>query len=414
VAPPAEPPKTAGAPDEGPSPSDLWLAGRFGEYYRRHPPEAPDRFGRREYGYLFFGRKFMMRHVGFRTRSEFEQFHARRAPAHSYYSTAYYDKPDAPTMKEKGWKAAELIFDLDADHVPGAEKLGYAQQLDRVKEHFVRLVDDFILRDFGFEEKDLMLTFSGGRGYHCHVLAEKALQLTSRERAEIVDYITGTGLEVGNFLVETTKARPARGQYVALKRTLKVASAGSPGWGGRLNRALETYVGRLKALPGDQRVEEFRKIKGIGEKGLVHLLEELERLDAGRMERMREGFADQGELIKRLIPVVVKEQIIPLAKGETDEPVTSDVKRLIRTPGSLHGKSGLRVIPLTRGELDGFDPLVDAVVFTDDSVDVEVVKPVEVPLKRQGLKLSPGRQKVPEWAAVFAMMRGSARPAEAD
>ncbi|MCA1813180.1 MAG: hypothetical protein LC624_04420 [Halobacteriales archaeon] len=32
--------------------------------------------------------------------------------------------------------------------------------------------------------------------------------------------------------------------------------------------------------------------------------------------------------------------------GETDEPVTSDVKRLIRLPGSVHGKTGLRVVPV--------------------------------------------------------------------
>ena len=39
------------------------------------------------------------------------------------------------------------------------------------------------------------------------------------------------------------------------------------------------------------------------------------------------------------------------AKGETDEPVTADVKRLIRLPGSLHGKSGLKVVTLTRGRV---------------------------------------------------------------
>jgi DNA primase small subunit len=406
---PAEPPKTG--TEGGPSPADLWLTGRFGEYYRRHPPQAPDRFTRREYGYIFFGKKFMLRHVGFSTRRAFEDFHARRAPAHSYYSTAYYERPDAPTMAEKGWKGAELIFDLDADHVPGAEKLPYVEQLDRVKAHFVRLVDEFIRRDFGFEEKDLLLTFSGGRGYHCHVLAEKALALTSHERAEIVDYITGTGLDVKVFLQETTKARPGRGEYVALRKSLKMSSADAPGWGGRLNRALQTYVRRLQQLPRESMVEEFRNVKGIGQKGLAQLLEEMDRLDADRLARMGGGYADQGDLIKRLVPMVVEQQVIPLAKGETDEPVTSDVKRLIRTPGSLHGKSGLKVVTLTRDALDAFDPLVDAVAFTADPVAVEVSKPADVALMRQQLRLEPGRQRVPEYAAVFAMMRGWARPA---
>ncbi|HLE47321.1 MAG TPA: DNA primase small subunit domain-containing protein, partial [Candidatus Thermoplasmatota archaeon] len=132
----------------------------------------PDRFARREFGFLLHGQKFFLRHVGFPTQREFREFLVRRAPAHSYYSTAFYKDPDAKTMVEKGWLGAELIFDLDADHVPGAEKLGYRAQLERVKEHFLRLVEDFVIRDFGFKESDLLLTFSGGRGYHCHVLHE--------------------------------------------------------------------------------------------------------------------------------------------------------------------------------------------------------------------------------------------------
>jgi len=41
------------------------------------------------------------------------------------------------------------------------------------------------------------------------------------------------------------------------------------------------------------------------------------------------------------------------------------IKRLIRTPGSLHGGSGMRVVPLDLHDLEDFDPLVDAVVFGD-------------------------------------------------
>src|SRR3989475_13236274 len=49
-----------------------------------------------------------------------------------------------------------------------------------------------------------------------------------------------------------------------------------------------------------------------------------------------------------------------LGKRETDEPVTSDIKRLIRLPHSLHCKTGLAVVPMTRAALDGFLPLRDA------------------------------------------------------
>lgn len=391
-----------------PSPADAWLQRRFAEYYRGHPPPVPDRFGRREYGFLFFGQKFMLRHVGFAAKTDFEAFHVRNGPAHSYYSTAFYEHPDAPKMQEKGWRGAELIFDLDADHVPGAEKLDYARQLAHVKSYFVRLVDDFIRSDFGFAEKDLLLTFSGGRGYHCHVLAEKALELSSPERREIVDYVTGTGLQVDRFLWKEARSR-GDSKFAKTVSLLKVAQAESPGWGGRLNRSLREYVTRLRALPRDALVAELSGIKGIGKKGLESLLDELPAI---RVERIGEGFADQGDAVRKLIPLVIENQIVPLGKGETDEPVTSDTKRLIRTPGSLHGKSGLRVVTLTRAELDAFDPLVDAVAFGDEPVAIEVSKPLTVPLLGQSLQLDVGRMTVPEWAAVFAMMRGVALPAD--
>lgn len=352
----------------------------------------------------------MLRHVGFGHGRDFEAFHARNGPAHSYYSTAYYDRPEAPTMKEKGWMGAELIFDLDADHVPGAEKLAYPEQLNRVKDHFRRLVDEFVKGDFGFNEKDLLLTFSGGRGYHCHVLAERALELTSQERREIVDYITGTGLEVERFLREVSVGARGLGPYRKPVKGLKLASADSPGWGGRLNRAMQQYIARLRTMDGGRLAEEFQGLKGIGEKGLVELHDELQRLDE---RRVNEGYIDQGPVLRRLLPLVAQQQLMPLAKGETDEPVTSDTKRLIRTPGTLHGKSGLRVVVLRRDELDAFDPLVDAVAFGDEPIPVDVVKPSTVALNAQTLRLEAGRTRLPAWAAVFAVMRGWAQPAEA-
>lgn len=359
----------------------------------------------------------MLRHVGFRTRREFEAFHARRAPAHSYYSTAYYTDPDAPTMAEKGWMAAELIFDLDADHVPGAGKLTYPEQLALVKEHFKRLVDGFIVGDFGFSERDLVLTFSGGRGYHCHVLAEKALELTSQERREIVDYITGTGLIPERFGYKVAPVAERKSKFEP-RYAFRVPAADAPGWGGRINEGLVELVGRYQRPEAsfEAFLEEFqdleietlkRTTRRARPKELADLFDQLRRTDPARV---REGYFDMGRMMQSASPYLIRAKAVPLAKGETDEPVTSDTKRLIRTPGSLHGKSGLRVVTLRRDELDAFDPLVDAVAFGDDPVGVRVTKPATVALRGQTIRLEEGRMRLPEWAAVFAVMRAWATP----
>ncbi len=77
-------------------------------------------------------------------------------------------------------------------------------------------------------------------------------------------------------------------------------------------------------------------------------------------------------------------------RGETDEPVTADVRRLIRCPGSLHGGSGLRVTPLTLRDLEDFDPLQDAVVFGDEPVPLQILKPFKTQMRGESYNLEEG------------------------
>ncbi|HQC12162.1 MAG TPA: DNA primase catalytic subunit PriS, partial [Methanoregulaceae archaeon] len=91
-----------------------------------------------------------------------------------------------------------------------------------------------------------------------------------------------------------------------------------------------------------------------------------------------------------------------------DEPVTTDIKRLIRLPGSLHGGSGFRVTPLTPAELGDFDPLVDAVVFGTRDVRVEMERGASMTMLGEQHSLEAGVQTVPEALAVFLCCRGMA------
>ena len=95
-------------------------------------------------------------------------------------------------------------------------------------------------------------------------------------------------------------------------------------------------------------------------------------------------------------------------RGETDEPVTADVRRLIRCPGSLHGGSGLRVTPLSIRDLEDFDPLQDAVVFGDESIPLEILKPFNTQMRGQSYHLAEGPTELPACVAVFLMARGVA------
>ena len=100
-----------------------WLQARFREFYATAEPELPPRFTAREWGMLGWGGKMMQRHLAFRSEGELQARLAHEAPAHVYHSVAYYAHPSAGKMNEKQWQAADLIFDLDADHLPEMELL---------------------------------------------------------------------------------------------------------------------------------------------------------------------------------------------------------------------------------------------------------------------------------------------------
>ncbi|MFB0544935.1 MAG: hypothetical protein ACETVN_04420, partial [Asgard group archaeon] len=92
---------------------------KFAEYYKQHsssiPP--PTSIESREFGFLLFEGRIMLRHKGFRGVDDLRSSLKTIVPSDVYYSGAYYERPEAE-MKGKGWLGADLIFDIDADHIP--------------------------------------------------------------------------------------------------------------------------------------------------------------------------------------------------------------------------------------------------------------------------------------------------------
>ncbi len=378
-----------------------FLKNKFSEYYKTNEIVLPDRFSRREYAFVYYGRKGMVRHIGFNKKTDFKKFVKKQAPAHAYYSSAYYKIPDAAKMQDKDWMGAELIFDLDSDHLPDAEKLTYEEQLDSVKTEFFKLVHDFLLNDFGFNEKYIELYFSGGRGYHCHVKDPKILSLDSSERREIVDYITGRDIHDSLVFREHVTGTKKYGQrrYPSTK-SLKMPSPDSPGWKGRISRGIIEIVDEIKKSD-----DPYKKLKeyGVNKKDSKKLLEDL---SDERMNRIKQGNLDQTKTIRKFfLNNALRKTAVSMSAGETDEPVTCDIKRLIRLPGSLHGKTGFKVVEITLDSLDDFDPLIDAVVFSDDLVKVEMQDKSKIKLNSEEFRLSKGEQEIPEFLAVFLVAR---------
>ncbi|MCJ7445325.1 MAG: hypothetical protein MUO26_12520 [Methanotrichaceae archaeon] len=125
-----------------------FLRDKFREYYLSASLELPPGFESREWGFIQFDDLGMHRHKSYLNRGEIVDYILGMIPAHVYHSAAYYQRPAARTMNEKEWQGADLIFDLDADHLRKASK-SYPEMLELVKKETLKLIN-FLLADFGF------------------------------------------------------------------------------------------------------------------------------------------------------------------------------------------------------------------------------------------------------------------------
>src|SRR3989338_3683987 len=167
---------------------------KFSAYYSNANIQIPS-INQREFG---FGniKKIDARHLSFGSAEAFRTYLVTNTPVFVFHSAAYYERPDATPMERKGILVADLIFDLDL-HAEG--KYGVYEMLGKVKDDAIRLMEDFIVSDFGISKKEIILVFSGNRGYHIHVRDTDYLGLGSEERRELAEYANGIGLNYLNF-----------------------------------------------------------------------------------------------------------------------------------------------------------------------------------------------------------------------
>jgi len=278
-------------------------------------------------------------------------------------------------MSDKGWKGADLIFDLDGDHLPSINPHNFPEMLEIIREYAWNLWNDFLKPDFGFDEKYLQVTFSGHRGYHLHYRDPNIFHLDSSARRELVNHIRGNSVDVD-------KSRNKDGWINA------------NGWPNKVVEGSKNLIEKIDFINNNEGSEEAKTLirsllenmsdkystKNKKPKAAFKNMIEKFKADGVKEQIMTGKFTRLGAKNEEVFKELIKaDQSIILSKsGETDDPVTVDVRRVIRYPTSLHGKSGLKVteFPLERLNPDNhnkFDPLTEAVVLgKGKKVDVEI------------------------------------------
>ncbi len=367
----------------------------FKEYYFRYGAriKAPNQIESREFGYLPFGGA-MVRHLSFKDIGEFRALLVKEAPAGAYCSNSSYDDPSAE-MQLKGWKKAQLIFDIDADGLkqpckklhdlwfckqcgrkefglrptscPNCKGTSLLEQtwactscLNATKKETVRLLD-FLETDFGIAPSEVKVYFSGNAGYHVSVEASDYDVLDSHGRGELADYLGGRGLS-SQFLI-SQKLTPT-----------------DPGWRGRIARYVrdlpEADSPFFKGIPSYQ--ERMIKLSKFTKKQL-------------------EAFMSQ---------------VISSYAVRIDAMVTTDVHRIFRMPETLNNKTGL-VKRECESALSDFDPMREAIALKEEEsqlvpVSVDICPKIEL----DGVPYGPFRSEIkqlPMYVGVYLVSKGAAK-----
>lgn len=383
-----------------------YLRGRFRDYYRRNTPRTdsggpgpvvPPAATSREWAYIPFAAGTgtpMVRHRELVDPDDLVSFLTGHRPRHVYHSTATYEHPAASSMAAKGWLGADLVFDLDADHLEDTDpdRDSYETMLSRCKDETVELLG---MLERGFDFDDVTVVFSGNRGYHVHVRDPGVRTLDRAARKELVSYVRGIDLSFDALVVHEPVA--ASGGTVARRRLHTDA-----GWGRIVHDRLMRFLAGLKDRPRAAAVEELQTFRGIGPERADRVLQVVQT----RWNAIEAGEIDLHQDFVRFLRSFIDERVAGTGPA-IDDPVTTDIHRLIRLPGSLHGKTGLVVRPIERDRVADFAPLDDAIapMFAEQTIDVEVLADYEVYLGGETWSVSRGQRTVPEFVGIFLMAR---------
>jgi len=338
-----------------------FLKSEIRNYYERNNTDYPYLIEQREWGFGF-DKKIDFRHRKYENNEQLKKYLISNAPLFVSYSVARYVAPEGKPMENKIIKGSDLVFDIDIHGCPNhPDKFVCDDCLNRAKEDVIKLCENFLEPDFGIKKNEMLINFSGNRGYHVHIDNELYQNLDKGARTELVDYLKGTDFDAREFIK-------------------KHSTVESPAWFGRVAKDLINKIEekKVRTTKRDEYLSEISKgiWDNVSNSSWFH--REIE------------------ESVKRM-------------RCNVDEQVTTDIHRLIRLPNSIHGESMLLAKKVYN--LDKFDPLKDTIVINNEYIDIEIIE--EVPEIRLGNEIfeksNNKKTSVPKYYAAYLIGKNVAR-----
>ena len=355
----------------------------FRDYYQQKDVTPPD-VSRREFGFGWKD-KIDYRHKCFVDAKQLKEFMVKEVPLYASYSLARYEFPALRPMPKKNFIGADLVFDLDTSYVhENHHALLCHYCLQRVAQDALRLKEEFLLKDFGFSEKEITANYSGQKGFHLHVKSDSVQQLSSNARKELLDYISGS-FDLTKMLSQDEEMADN------VERKKKQAQGPSKQSGGWAKKIYDKTLSLFQTLDS-QKLQSL----GFSKRNVSYIkenqIEAISHLENGKWDAF---CSNPEEAFKN-----IAQEIRVSTTVEIDKAVTYDIARLIRIPDSTHGSTGFAAKTLS--SLENFDPSKQCTITPKTTATIKTVEDLAIAFNDETFELKQDQEtEVPAALALF-------------
>ena len=339
-------------------------------------------FANREFSFTLDGDVYI-RYLSFSDPSELKKEMQQKLPCKIDIGAVFSHKPkDHKAVQAAAFRAEEkeLVFDIDmTDYDDVRSCCSGACICDKcwpLMTIAIHIIHRALTEDFGF--KHLLFVYSGRRGIHCWVCDESARQLNAAGRSAIAEYLS---------VVKGGEGRTKKVQF----RGIPLHSS--------LDHARDTIEKYFTQLCLDNQdilgtKEQYEKVLSLipNEEVRDKLSEAWSKKVSSSRDRWQSLVANMDEKDKKCVQEIQFQYAYP----RLDVNVSKGVNHLLKSPFSVHPKTGRVCVPIAYEAVDEFRPLqVPTVNDLCRQLDEHTAREAELD---QDSDPSAKRKYIPEWS----------------
>ncbi|XP_026188524.1 DNA primase small subunit [Mastacembelus armatus] len=319
----------------------------FSQYYRwlNYGGVQKNYFQNREFSFTLKD-DIYVRYQSFTTQTELEKEMHKMNPYKIDIGAVYSHRPNQHNTVKSGTFQAlekELVFDIDMTDYDDVRSCCSAADICSkcwtLMTIAIRILDRALRDDFGFQH--LLWVYSGRRGVHCWVCDEAARKLSVAARSAVAEYLSLVkgGEETLKKVVLTDPIHPF------IKESLAVVEDYFPQYALQAQDIFgrkESVEKVLTLVPDDVR----RELQQLFEK---------EKKPENRWELVKDQ-ATKKQATGKKGQHFEKEIMLQYCYPRLDVNVSKGVNHLLKSPFSVHPKTGRISVPMDINRLETFDP----------------------------------------------------------